>query len=79
MGEIVYRCKTKATDREGDQFRPSLNWVFARSDELQLTTPGLECGDWVIAYAEIDDAVLGVTPRNGTNCTPRVGLVWVDG
>jgi hypothetical protein len=58
MSEVVYRCKTKATDREGDQFRLSFNWMLAKFYELRLTRREIQCGDWTIPYAEIDDAVL---------------------
>jgi hypothetical protein len=60
--EVVYRCKTKATDREGDRLRWSLNWAFARRGELRLTDVAIQCGDWTIPYAEIDDAVLLAVP-----------------
>jgi hypothetical protein len=62
MGEVVYRCKTKATDREGDHIRWSVNWLFARRGELRFTERAIECGDWTILYAEIDDAVLLAIP-----------------
>jgi hypothetical protein len=58
MERVIYRCMTKATDREGDVIRASFNSLFARRGELRLTGHAIECGDWTIAYAEIDDAVL---------------------
>ena len=58
ISEVVYRCKTKVTDREGEHIRHSINWLFARRGELCLTDRAIECGDWTIRYAEIDDAVL---------------------
>ncbi len=58
MRDVIYRCKTKATDREGDTFRLSRNWYLARYYELRLTRRAIECGDWTIPYDEIDDAVL---------------------
>jgi hypothetical protein len=62
MSELIYRCKTKATNREGDRLRFSVNWVFARRAELRLTTEALECGDWTIPYVEINDAALLAVP-----------------
>jgi hypothetical protein len=62
MDQVIYRCKTKATDREGDLIRPSLNWAFARRGELRLTDRAIECGDWTIPYEEVDDAVLLAIP-----------------
>ncbi len=58
MGEILYRCRTKATDREGGRVRISRNWRIARRDELRLTERAIEFGDWVIPYEEIEEAVL---------------------
>jgi hypothetical protein len=62
MSEVIFRCKTKATDREGDRLRWSLNWAFARRGELRFTDLAIECGDWTIPYESIDDAVLLVFP-----------------
>lgn len=73
MIEVVYRCKIKATDREGDHLRRSLNWAFARRGELRLTDRAIECGDWTIPYEEFDDAVLLALPtRFGTSYNLRV-------
>lgn len=62
MGEVIYSFKAKATDREGDQLRWSLNWGFARRGELRFTDQSIECGDWIIPYESIDDAVLLAIP-----------------
>jgi hypothetical protein len=62
MGRVIFTCKTKATDREGDRLRWSLNWAFARRDELHVTDEAIQCGAWTIPYAVIDDAVLLVIP-----------------
>jgi hypothetical protein len=58
MSEVFFRCKTKATDREGDQLRWSLNWALARRAEIRFTELAIECGDWTIPYESIEDAVL---------------------
>jgi hypothetical protein len=62
MERTLYRCKVKATEREGDQLRWSRNWAFARRGELRLTDRAIRCGDWTIPYLEIDDAALLVVP-----------------
>ena len=73
MERTLYRCKVKATDREGDHLRWSLNWAFARRGELRLTDRAIHCGDWEIPYPEIDDAVLLAVPmRIGTSYNLRV-------
>ena len=58
MDEIIYKCKSRASDREGHLLRWSLNWAFARRGELRLTNLAIELGDWYIPYDTIDDAVL---------------------
>lgn len=49
---------TKATLAEGDQLRYSANWVTARRAWLKVFADRLVCGDWVIAIADIREAVL---------------------
>jgi hypothetical protein len=58
MDGVLFRCRVRGTTREGDRVRLSLNWIFARRAYLVLTGTALVCGDWVIPYAEIEDAVL---------------------
>ncbi len=65
--EVIYQCRTRATNREGDRLRFSLNWALARRAELRLTTSALECGDWTIPYDRIDDAVLVAVPFGRDN------------
>jgi len=73
MEEVIFRCKTKATNREGSRIRFSLNWLFARRGELILTSDALVCGDWWIPYEKIEDAVLVSVPTPfGTACNLEV-------
>ena len=58
MGELLHRCMTKATTAEGTDIRHSLNWVLSRRGFLSVYADRLECGDWIIPYDEIDEAVL---------------------
>jgi hypothetical protein len=58
MSKLLYKCMTKATTTEGDNIRYSLNWVFSRRGFLQVFADHLECGNWVIPYSEIQEAVL---------------------
>jgi hypothetical protein len=58
MGELLHRCMTKATTAEGNDIRHSLNWVLARRAFLKVFLDRLECGDWIIRYNEIDEAML---------------------
>jgi hypothetical protein len=43
---------------EGDGVRHSLNWASARRGILEIRSDALACGNWVIPYTEIEDAVL---------------------
>ncbi len=54
----IHRCFTKATTAEGEEIRHSFHWVTARRGWLKVMPDALECGDWRIPYAEIDEAVL---------------------
>jgi len=58
MTELLHRCMTKVTTAEGDDIRYSLNWVISRRGILQVYSDRLVCGDWVIPYDEMDEAVL---------------------
>jgi hypothetical protein len=58
VSKSLYRCMTKATQAEGDGVRRSLNWAFARRGILEVRPAALACGNWVIPYRDIEDAVL---------------------
>ncbi|MEW4570273.1 hypothetical protein AB1L88_20595 [Tautonia sp. JC769] len=49
---------TKATTAEGEGVRRSLNWAVSRRGILEVREDALACGDWVIPYQEIEEAVL---------------------
>ncbi|MEM6810074.1 MAG: hypothetical protein AAF574_12620 [Pseudomonadota bacterium] len=58
MSALHHTCMTKGTLAEGDQLRYSANWVTARRASLRIWSDRLECGDWVIPYVSIQEAVL---------------------
>ena len=58
MTKVLHRCMTKATTSEGDDVRRSFNWAVSRRGILEVQPDALACGDWVIPYREIDEAVL---------------------
>ncbi len=62
MTEPIYTCFTKATTAEGEEIRRSMNWALARRAQLRVMPDALECGDWRIPYAEIDEGVLFRVP-----------------
>lgn len=58
MSQLLHRCMTKATTAEGEDIRRSLNWVISRRGILKVYDDRLECGNWIIPYGEMDEAVL---------------------
>jgi hypothetical protein len=62
MSDTLFRTRTKATDREGERIRSSLNWLVARRAELVVGPDGLTCGDWRLPYAEFESATLVTIP-----------------
>lgn len=58
MAKVLHRCMTKATTSEGDDVRRSFHWAVSRRGILEVQPDALACGDWVIPYREIDEAVL---------------------
>ena len=49
---------TKATTAEGDGVRRSVHWALSRRGILEVRPGALACGDWLIPYGEIEEAVL---------------------
>ncbi len=56
--EPVYKCWTKATDREPGPPRYSANWITSRRAWLQVFPDRLECGDWRIPATTVQAAIL---------------------
>jgi hypothetical protein len=62
MNDVIFRTRTKATDREGTRLRSSFNWMIARRAALVLGPDALTCGDWRLPYAEFEAAALVTMP-----------------
>lgn len=58
MDQPLYRCMTKATRAAGDQLQFGPNWTYSRRAILKLFPDRLQCGNWSIAYSDVDEAVL---------------------
>ncbi len=56
--ELLYKCMVKATTAEGDQRKYGPNWAFSRRGSLKVFDDRLECGDWQIAFCDLENAVL---------------------
>jgi hypothetical protein len=54
----LYSCMTKALIADGNQLRTGPKWVTSRRASLKLYSDRLECGDWIIPYDDIREAVL---------------------
>lgn len=52
----------KATKKEGENIRCSLNWVLSRRGMLYVMSDSLKCGNWNIPYPEIDEAIIYSVP-----------------
>jgi hypothetical protein len=58
MTEQIYKCWTKATNKERGTLRRSHNWIASRRAWFKIFTDRIECGDWNIPFAEIQEAVV---------------------
>ena len=58
MEEAIYRCWTKATDRETGVPRHSFNWAVSRRGWFRVFADRVECGDWRIPLSSIRRAVM---------------------
>src|SRR5260370_1284121 len=65
MVDTLFRCRARATTREGARIRLSLNWALARRSMLTPGPSQLVFGDWTMPYSEIEDAVLVTIPVGG--------------
>jgi len=58
VDELLYRCITKGVRGAPEEFERGLKWVTSRRGSLKVFADRLECGDWLISYSELEDAVL---------------------
>lgn len=58
MSAPIYKCMTKATTAEGDQMEHGPNWLRSRRARLKVFDDRLECGDWILPFSDIREAVL---------------------
>lgn len=64
----LYRCMTKGVKDAPESFEYGASWVTARRGTLIVHQDRLECGDWVIPYADISQAVLFRTSQMFIPC-----------
>lgn len=58
MERPLYRCMTKATNRELGEPRLSQNWLWSRRGWFKVFPDRVACGDWDIPFSEIQEVVL---------------------
>ena len=58
MTEPIYKCWTKATNREVGNPRRSHSWITSRRAWFKIFTDRIECGDWRIPFVEIQEVVV---------------------
>lgn len=54
----LYRCWCKGTDKESSKPSASINWVLSRRARFLIFEDHVRCGDWVIAFADVEKATL---------------------
>lgn len=65
----LYKCWTKATDRESGDPRRSLNWVASRRAYFKIFQDRIECGDWKIPFSSVTRATAFKTRSMLVPCT----------
>ena len=58
MTAPLYQNWTKGTDAETGSPRYSANWATARRGQFKCYSDRVECGDWTIQAADVQEAVL---------------------
>ena len=58
MEALLYRCWTKATNRESGTPRRSWSWATSRRAWFKVFRDRIECGDWKIPLESIRRAVV---------------------
>jgi hypothetical protein len=62
MEKIIHKCMVKATKKEGENIRCSLNWAFSRRGILYVMSDSLKYGNWKIPYSEIEESIIYSMP-----------------
>ncbi len=62
MGELIHKCMAKATKKEGNDIKCSINWALSKRGALSVMSDSLKCGDWSIPYSDIEEATLCSMP-----------------
>jgi len=63
MENLLYKCMTKATDKENGDPGYSKNWIYARRAMFKIFEKQIRCGDWVIELDKIENMTLYKTKQ----------------
>ena len=58
MTEPIYKCWTKITNKESGTPSDSFNWIISRRGWFKVFTDRIECGNWKIPFAEVQEMVV---------------------
>ena len=64
MEKPRYKCWTKAVIGESGKPGTSLKWVLSRRAWFKVFERRIECGDWIIRFSEIQNAIVYRTRQN---------------
>ena len=63
MSNLIYKCWTKATNKESGPPRRSQNWALSRRAWFHIYDDRIECGDWVLPFDRITNAKVYITKQ----------------
>jgi len=58
MSNLLYKCQTKATNKEKGDPRHSSNWITSRRTSFCVYDEHIECGNWYFEAKEIKNPIL---------------------
>ena len=58
MTEPIYKCLTKVTNKAAGTPSHSFNWVISRRGWFKIFTDRIECGNWKIPFAEVQEMLV---------------------
>ena len=58
MTKPIYKCWTKTTNKEGETPSQSFNWITSRRGWFKVFTDRIECGNWKIPFAEVQEMIV---------------------
>ena len=63
MEKLLYKCMTKATNRESGEPRYSQNWAMSKRRIFKIVTDKITCGSWTFNISKITNVILYKTKQ----------------